>query len=430
MVFSRRFLPYFIAQCLGALNDNVYKNVLILMVAYTSAEQLPMSIDLFVNIAAAVFILPFLLFSAYAGYLADSKDKAWLIRRIKLVELVLMSGAALAIMNQSYLSMLLLLFLMGTQSAYFGPVKYALLPQVLTPAELVRGNAWVEVSTFLAILCGTLGAGIIVSSDYATTVSAILVVVLAIFGVVAAWGVPSLPPALSKDISMHKGNWQVLNCAYQNQQIWAAIIGISWFWFLGATYLTQFPNFTRIFLFSEPSVVSVLLALFSLGIALGSLTSVRLSKGKVELGVVPLGLLGLTLFGIDFALAVPSSSDMVFSASHFIADSGHYRLMFDLFMVGVSAGIYIVPLYSFIQSNAQVNERARVIAANNILNALFMISSALLAMLLLQVLMWQITELFMLLAFSNLLVFIFICVRKSFFRRAVIHFWLKKFQRE
>lgn len=430
MLFSRRFFPYFVAQCLGALNDNVYKNVLLLMVAYTSVDQLPMSIDLFVNIAAAVFILPFLLFSAYAGYLADSKDKAWLIRRIKLVELVLMSCAAVAILNQSYLYMLLLLFLMGTQSAYFGPVKYALLPQVLTPEELVRGNAWVEVSTFLAILCGTVGAGVIVSSDYATAVSAILVVVLAILGVVAAWSVPSLPPAQSDEVSMRKGNWQILNCAYQNQQIWAATIGISWFWFLGATYLTQFPNFTRIFLFSNPSVVSVLLALFSLGIALGSFTSVRLSKGKVELGVVPLGLLGLTLFGIDFVLAVPSSSDIVFKASHFIADPGHYRLMFDLFMIGVSGGIYIVPLYSFIQSNAKVNERARVIAANNILNALFMISSALLAMLLLQVLTWKITELFMLLALGNLLILVFICIRKAFFRHAIINFWLKKIQRE
>lgn len=426
MFFSRRFFPYFVTQCLGALNDNVYKNVLLLMVAYASVDQLPMSIDLFVNIAAAVFILPFLLFSAHAGCLADSKDKAWLIRRIKLAELVLMSCAALAMLNQSYLSMLFLLFLMGTQSAYFGPVKYALLPQALKPDELVRGNAWVEVSTFLAILFGTVGAGILVSSEYALEIASVLVIFFAAMGVFASWNIPSLPADVIAHNLPRKGNWQILRWAFQHHEIWAAIIGISWFWFLGATYLTQFPNFTRLFLFSDPSVVSVLLALFSLGIACGSFVSVRLSKGKVELGIVPLGLFGLTLFGIDFVLAIPSSVEFVYHATDFMMTTGHFRLMFDLFMIGVSGGIYIVPLYSFIQSKAKASERAQVIAANNILNALFMITAALLAMLVLQLFTWKITELFILLAVGNLLVLTFLLVKEDVFRRSTINFWRRK----
>lgn len=429
MFFSRRFFPYFVTQCLGALNDNVYKNVLLLMVAYASVDLLPMSIDLFVNVAAAVFILPFLLFSAHAGSLADSRDKAWLMRRIKLVELVLMSCAALAMLNQSYLSMLFLLFLMGTQSAYFGPVKYALLPQTLKPDELVRGNAWVEVSTFLAILCGTVGAGVLVSSEHAMVISAILVVVLAIIGVIASWNIPSLPAALDAQNLPRKGNWQILKWIYQHHEIWAAIIGISWFWFLGATYLTQFPNFTRLFLFSDPSVVSVLLALFSIGIATGSFISARLSKGKVELGIVPLGLCGLTLFGIDFVLAIPSSVAFVYHATDFVMTTAHFRLMFDLFMIGVSGGIYIVPLYSFIQAEAKPSERAQVIAANNILNALFMITSAILAIIVLQLLLWDIADLFVMLAIGNILVLFFICIKKETFRQAACHFWCKKFKK-
>lgn len=426
MFFSRRFFPYFVTQCLGALNDNVYKNVLLLMVAYASVEQLPMSINLFVNVAAGVFILPFLLFSAHAGCLADSKDKAWLIRRIKLVELVLMSCAAFAIVNQSYLSMLFLLFLMGTQSAYFGPVKYALLPQTLKPEELVRGNAWVEVSTFLAILCGTVGAGVLVSSEHALAIAAVLVVVLAAIGVIASWNIPALPADAGALHLPRKGGWQILKWVSQQGEIWVAIIGISWFWFLGATYLTQFPNFTRLFLFSDPSVVSVLLALFSLGIASGSFISVRLSKGIVELGVVPLGLCGLALFGIDFVFAIPSSVALVYDAIDFVMTTDHFRLMFDLFMIGVSGGIYIVPLYSFIQSRAKPGERAQVIAANNILNALFMITSALLAMLVLQLLSWKITELFILLAVGNLLVLIFLCVKEAVFRRSAINLLRRK----
>ncbi len=426
MFFSRRFFPYFVTQCLGALNDNVYKNVLLLMVAYASVEQLPMSIDLFVNIAAAVFILPFLIFSAHAGCLADAKDKAWLIRRIKLAELVLMSCAALAMLNQSYLSMLFLLFLMGTQSAYFGPVKYALLPQALKPEELVRGNAWVGVSTFLAILCGTVGAGILASSEYAMQITAMLVVLLAAVGVIASWNIPSLPAVLDVQKLPRKGNWQILKWVYQHHEIWAAIIGISWFWFLGATYLTQFPNFTRLFLFSDPSVVSVLLALFSLGIASGSFISARLSKGKVELGIVPLGLCGLTLFGIDFVCAIPSSVEFVYHATDFVMTTAHFRLMFDLFMIGVCGGIYIVPLYSFIQLKAKASERAQVIAANNILNALFMITSALLAMIVLQLFDWKITELFILLAVGNVLVLTFLCFKEDIFRRSAINFLRRK----
>ncbi|MCL1039589.1 MFS transporter [Shewanella submarina] len=427
MFFSRRFFPYFVVQCLGALNDNVYKNVLLLMIAWASLDSLPMSVDLFVNLAAALFILPFLIFSAHAGHLADSRDKAWLIRRLKWIELLLMCAGAIAILTQSYLAMLGLLFLMGTQSAYFGPVKYALLPQSLAPDELVQGNAWVEVGTFMAILGGTLGAGLIMSAFEAQTISAVAVVAFALLGLIASQFIPSLPPL--GEVTERKGNWQILKSVKSQKQIFIAILAISWFWFAGAIYLTQFPNFTRSELFATPAVVSLLLALFSLGIGTGSFLSVKLARGKVELGLVALGALGLMLFGcaLDASLMwVNPPAEGSYTLGAFAATGAHWWLLSSLFMVGVSGGIYIVPLYSFIQAEARPAERAQVIAANNIFNALFMIGSAALAIVLLEVLGWSIPEFFLLIALANLLVISLLYMGSVHFRLAFVKYLFRR----
>lgn len=293
MFLTKRFFPYFVTQCLGALNDNIYKNVLLLMVTYSQIGSLPMSVDLFVNLAAGLFILPFFLFSAHAGAIADNMDKAKLIRRLKLIELVIMSCAATAIMTQSAILMLVLLFMTGTQSAYFGPVKYALLPQALKSDELVKGNAWVEIGTFLSILIGTLSAGLLLAIPNGMLIASCIVITLSLLGFLSSANIPSLPSKKSDQVKFEPitGLKKTLKLAQKQRGIWMSILAISWFWFMGATYLTQFPNFAREHLFADSTVVSLLLALFSVGIATGSWLCEKLSFNQVELGILPFGIL-------------------------------------------------------------------------------------------------------------------------------------------
>ncbi|MGS0827909.1 MFS transporter [Shewanella sp. 0m-8] len=433
MLFSRRFFPYFVTQCLGALNDNVFKNVLLLLVAYSQLDELPIDVNLFVNLAAGLFILPFLLFSAHAGQIADYVDKALLIRRLKFLELMIMTVAIFAILSHSYLVMLLLLFLTGVQSAYFGPVKYSLLPRVLESGELVSGNAWVEMGTFLAILIGTISAGLIVASHNATYWAAASVFILALIGMLASWFIPSIPAHsdIKPRFSIVSATMANITKVRKTPGIWTAILAISWFWFVGATYLTQFPNFARITLHADPTVVSLLLTLFSIGIGGGSFVCERLSYRQVELGIMPLGLGILAVFGIDLYFALPNkvSLDTLYHLQGFIADSAHYRLMFDLFMIGVGGGLFIVPLYTYIQARAKEGECAQAIASNNIINALFMVSSAIFSMLVLNVLQWPVERLFLVLAASNLVVLLLLLWRwpelflrvASYFIRRVKH---------
>lgn len=413
MFLTKRFFPYFVTQCLGALNDNIYKNVLLLMVTYSQIDSLPMSVDLFVNLAAGLFILPFFLFSAHAGAIADNMDKAKLIRRLKLIELVIMSCAATAIMTQSAILMLVLLFMTGTQSAYFGPVKYALLPQALKSDELVKGNAWVEMGTFLSILIGTLSAGLLLAIPNGMLIASCIVITLSLLGFLSSANIPSLPSKKSDQVKFEPitGLKKTLQLAQKQRGIWMSILAISWFWFMGATYLTQFPNFAREHLFADSTVVSLLLALFSVGIATGSWLCEKLSFNQVELGILPFGILGLTIFSADLLWAVPaieSFPSQYYDVQSFIAQSSHIRVMIDLFLVGVSGGVFIVPLYAFIQSRSEEGECAQSIAANNIMNALFMVASAAVSILVLSVLEFSIVELFAILAVGNFIVAIYV----------------------
>ena len=413
MFLTKRFFPYFVTQCLGALNDNIYKNVLLLMVTYSQIDSLPMSVDLFVNLAAGLFILPFFLFSAHAGAIADNMDKAKLIRRLKLIELVIMSCAATAIMTQSAILMLVLLFMTGTQSAYFGPVKYALLPQALKSDELVKGNAWVEIGTFLSILIGTLSAGILLAVPNGMIIASCIVITLSLLGFLSSANIPALPSKKSDKVKFEPitGLKKTLKLAQKQRGIWMSILAISWFWFMGATYLTQFPNFAREHLFADSTVVSLLLALFSVGIATGSWLCEKLSFNLVELGILPFGILGLTIFSADLLWAVPtieSFPSQYYDVQSFVAQSSHIRVMIDLFLVGVSGGVFIVPLYAFIQSRSEEGECAQSIAANNIMNALFMVASAAVSILVLSVLELSIVELFAILAVGNFIVAIYV----------------------
>jgi len=415
---QRRFLPYFITQFFGAFNDNIFKNVLLLFVAFAGAGALPVSSNLFINLAAGLFILPFFLFSASAGVLADKYEKAWFIRKVKLAEIGIMCLGAIGFITESYIILLVLLFLMGTQSAFFGPVKYALLPQQLKANELVPGNALVETGTFLAILLGTLGAGVIASADSAKYVAAICVVVFAVLGYISSRSIPEAS-ASAPDL---KFRWQPIKqtkktiaIAKADRTIFQALMAISWFWFLGAAYLTQFPNFTKLHLNGSESAVSFLLALFSVGIAIGSLTYDKLSNHRIEVGIVPLGSLGITVFGALMATSIPATLPDFVGFTDFVAHQALWPLFAYLLMLGVSGGIFIVPLYALMQQRAKETERAQVIAGLNIYNSLFMVGSAVLGIVCLTILELSIPQLFLLLSVMNLLVAIYLCLQVPIF---------------
>ncbi|MEZ9408851.1 MULTISPECIES: MFS transporter [Vibrio] len=407
LLTQKRFLPYFITQFLGAFNDNIFKNVLLLFVAFASVDTLPISSNLFINLAAGLFILPFFLFSALAGVLADKYEKSWFIRKVKLLEVVIMSLGAIGFIYESYAILLLLLFLMGTQSAFFGPVKYALLPQQLESKELVSGNALVETGTFLAILIGTLGAGIIASEENSKLIAAVCIVTFAVLGYLASYFIPEAPsnaPDLKVKWQPITLTRQTLAIAKKDRPTFQALMAISWFWFLGATYLTQFPNFTKVYLNGTESAVAFLLALFSVGIAIGSLACDKLSNHRIEIGMVPMGSLGISIFGFLMAVSIPDALPDFDSFKSFVSYSELWPLFAYLLLLGMSGGIFIVPLYSLMQFRAKPTERAQVIAGLNIYNSLFMVGSAVLGIVFLSVLQLSIPQLFALLAVFNTLV--------------------------
>ncbi|MCE0494678.1 MFS transporter [Vibrio salinus] len=426
---TRRFFPYFATQFFGAFNDNIFKNTLLLFVAFAGADELTITSSLFINLAAGLFILPFFLFSASSGILADKLEKSRLIRKIKLLEIIIMTCGAIGFLTNSYFILLILLFLMGTQSALFGPVKYALLPQHLKEKELVAGNALVEMGTFIAILLGTLLAGVIASSEHSRQLAAAVVVIIAILGYFSSC---SIPYAQAADASIRfcfnpwKQTRKTLSICKQDPIIQITIYVISWFWFLGATYLTQFPNFTKWTLAGNESAVSWLLALFSIGIATGSLLCERLSFGRVEIGIVTFSSFGISLFGYLLTQCVPEHPEPQPGFVHFISDSTMWPLFACVLMIGICGGLFIVPLYTLLQKRARPEERAQVIAALNIYNSLFMVGSAILGIVCLTVIKMSIAGLFELLALLNLVVFFYLLKKTPVYTlRVIINFLLR-----
>lgn len=408
---TRRFGPFFWTQTLGAFNDNVFKNALVILVSFGIAGLSQDQINLYVNLAAGLFILPFFLFSATAGQLAEKHEKSRLIRWIKLAEIGIMLLGVVGLYLGHVPFLLAVLFLMGAQAAVFGPVKYSILPQALHPSELITGNAWVEAATFLAILLGTMLGGWLIAQSFGLAGVSAVVVAVAILGYLAARAIPDAPaaaPAL-------KINWNAFsetgrNIAFLrgNRTVFLSVLGISWFWFYGATFLAQLPNWTKLNLGGNEEVVTVLLTVFSLGIGLGSLLCERLSGHKVEIGLVPLGSIGLSLFGIDLYFAAPGTAAATgLGAAAWLAQPGSVRLLIDLTLIGVSGGLFIVPLYALIQTRSEASHRSRIIAGNNILNAAFMVTSAILAIVLLKAGL-NIPQLFLAAAILNAGVAVFI----------------------
>jgi 1-acyl-sn-glycerol-3-phosphate acyltransferase len=408
---SKRFAPFFITQFLGAFNDNIYKNTLMLIMTYGAADAMGLNSHIVLNLAAVLFILPFLLFSALAGQIADKYEKSALIRKIKFLEIIIMLSGAVALLTENYIALLVLLFLMGSQSAFFGPCKYAILPQHLRRHELVGGNALVEMGTFVSILLATIGAGIILQFENYLVIASVMVVVLACFGYLSSCFIPkaeAMDSGVKLNFNILKSSLHLISYARDNRGIYLAILAISWFWFLGASYLTQFPNFSKQVLHGDPSLVTLLLAIFTLGIGLGSLLCEKLSRKQVELGIVPIGALGMTVFGIDLYLAIPNELLEIETWSTFTNSPDNWRLLIDLAGIGISGGIFIVPLYAYIQLRVEEEYRARIIGVINIINALFLVASGLIAMLFLGIFELSISEFFLVISVMNIVVSLFI----------------------
>lgn len=438
---ERRFRPFFFTQFLGAFNDNVFKTALITLVAFHASNLSSIDGRTLATLLPGIFILPFFLFSSTAGQVADKFEKSRIIRYVKVFEICIMLFASTGFFLHNIGLLAIALFMMGMHSTIFGPVKYAYLPQHLKEKELIGGNGMVEMGSFVAILLGqVLGAWLAAQSNH-EIITSISVLVIALMGYWTSCGVPHSPAA----DAMLKINWNPITETYRNikfiwqhQTIWLAIIAISWFWFYGATLLAQFPSLAKNVLYGDESVFILLLTIFSLGIGIGSLMCEKLSKGKVELGLVIFGAIGLTLFGLDLYCSSTSiheslSNKTIFNYLSFV--SKHYdahgqiiltywRLLADIALIGFFGGLYIVPLYALVQTRSESSHQSRVIAANNILNALFMVVSAIFSVFIFKQ-GYSIPQLFLATAMLNVVVALYLCVRQPEYLKTFMA-WVKR----
>jgi 1-acyl-sn-glycerol-3-phosphate acyltransferase len=387
LLSQRRFAPFFWVQFLGAANDNIFKFAFTLLVTYQAAEWGGMDPKIAGFAIGAIFIAPYVLFSATAGQLADKYDKRTLICLVKSLEIAIMLVCAVGFVTHNEWILFAVTFLMGLHSTLFGPAKYAYLPQHLTRDELTGGNGLVEMGTFVAILAGTIVGGELVGLGaqgpvYVAAVS----VVVAIAGRWIASYVPASPPpepGLVINWNPFTETWKNLKIAQKNRTVFLALLGISWLWFFGSVFLTSFSSFSKEILGGDASVVTLLLAIFSIGIAVGSLLCEVLSGRRIEIGLVPFGSIGMTIFAVDLYFASRGLTPTgLIGPKAFLAQPAHWRVIADLFLLALFGGLYSVPLYALIQSRCDPLYRARIIAACNILNALFMITAAIMGMLL------------------------------------------------
>lgn len=409
---QRRFAPFFATQFLGALNDNVFRQGLLILVSLPGVMLLGMDRELLPNLAGALFILPFFLFSATAGQLADKYEKSFLMRRIKLLEIVLMLIAAIAFLNQSFVLLLLVLFLMGSQSTLFGPVKYAYLPQQLASHELVGGNALVEAGTYIAILLGLILGGLAVTFDSSNhSLIATCLVGFAMLGYLASRQIPAtraVDPDLKISLNAWAETWRIVGFAREERSVFLSILGISWFWFFGTAVTLQLPVYAFDVLNGNAAITVALLVAFVVGVGIGSLLCERMSGHRIELGLVPFGSIGLSFFAFDLYFAQPTTHAVaVASVAEFLDRPGTWRLLMDLAFIGAFGSFYSVPLYALVQTRSKRKQLSRIIAANNIVNSIFMVGASLVSIAVLQA-GFSIPELFIVLAILNIVVAVYI----------------------
>lgn len=412
LFFKKRFTAMFITQFMGAFNDNLFKQALLLVLTYSVASQMGMKISTLNNLAAMLFILPYFLFSALAGQLADKYEKSKLTVNIKILEIVIMVIAVFGFFMQLYWLLFVALFLLGTQSTFFGPIKYAYLPQVMHEDELVGANGLFQMGTSLSILFGMIVAGILTQLPNAYVWICTTVMLVAILGLMGAKNIPHTPatqPNLTVNWNIITTSWQTIQFLYGFPLLFFIILGNSWFWFYGATFLTQVPEFSKTILHGNEVVVIFMLGLFSIGVSIGSLLCKQFTKNQVSLKLLPFGIAGLSVFAIDLFFSLRGIDNIQLSAenllgiSELLAIDGSVRVFMDLFFLGFSGGIYIVPLYAYMQAYAPKSHRARVIGANNIFNAIFMVTSAIVAIMALSELSLSLPQLFLITGVLNLI---------------------------
>ncbi len=409
---QRRFLPFFIVQALGAFNDNVYRQAIIGLLFYLGVSEEQRS--LYTTLAPAIFILPYFLFSALAGQIADKLEKSRLIVITTTMEIVIMSMAAVGFLTESLPFLLVALFCTGMQSTLFGPVKYSVLPAVLKPEELTGGNGLVEMGTSISILSGMIlgGAVFLLAGSHGPIVAATAVIALAICGNIAARMIPKVD-AGDPDLKI---NWNplpeslvVLRMARQQKAVRNAILGVSWFWFVGTVLTSQLPNYALANLGGEPKLYLFALALFSVGTGVGSLLCEKLSARTVEIGLVPLGAFGMTAFLLDLYFARPGEASVHgMGILAFLQQAGSVRIVVDLVGIGLFTGVFVVPLFALIQSRTPKAQMSRVFAALNIQNSGFIVGAALISLAAREWLHWTIPQLFLALAIANAVVAIYI----------------------
>lgn len=405
-----RFMPLFLTQFLGAFNDNLFKNALIILITYQLILSPTQNAQFLVTIAAGLFILPFFLFSALAGQLADKYDRARIARIVKFFEIIIMFLAGIGFMLQSPWFLIIMLFASGVHSTFFGPIKYALLPQHLKANELLAGNAYIEAGTFLAILLGTISGGILIIQTLGVVAVTLTLLSIAFAGFFTSLYIPKAPapmPTLKVNYNIVQETIKLIRYSSRNEKIMLMILCVSWFWFIGAIFLAQLPTFVKVSLHTEAKVVTLFLTLFSIGIGIGAFLCNKILQGAVKTSYVALAAFGMSLFIVDLYLA--SSSEIfnnvhgLYSIQQFMHFTASWRIMADLLFTAIGGGIYIVPLYAVMQRLADKNYLARIIAANNIFNALFMVCGVLftLGMLALQ---RTIPEVFLAIGILNLFV--------------------------
>lgn len=381
LLATRRFAPLFATQFLGALNDNFYKNAALIFILYRLAAA---DGKLLVPIGGGIFVLPFFIFSATAGQLADRFDKARLIRITKGAELLFMALGAAALLANSILGMMAALFLLGTQAAFFGPLKYAILPEQLAENELMAGNGLIEAGTFLAILIGTIAGGLLVMADQGPLLTAIAVIAFAAAGWAASWRVPSTgraSPGLAVGFNVVRETRGILRYAASKRPVFLAMLGIAWFWFVGAVFVAEFPALSKDVIGGDERLVTLFMTLFSIGVGIGSILCGRLLRGEISVRYVPLAAIGIAVFSLDLwpgTRGFASPPGHVVTVGAFLSGFGGLRIVIDLLLLAICGGVYGVPLYAFVQARTEESHRARVVAASNVMNAAFMVVSALL----------------------------------------------------
>lgn len=412
LLWQRRFAPFFITQCLGALNDNILRNGLVMLMTFSILPDMGGRIDVLANVIAGLFILPFVLFSSIAGQLADKMDKATLIRRIKLLEILLMLFAAWALASGLVIGLLVLVFLMGVQSTLFGPIKYAVLPQLVRRKELIGANGLVEGGTYLAIIVGLFVGGYVAGfGEAGVTMMSVCLVGVALLGYFSSRAIPPVgaaDPSIDVRWNIMRETVRVCRYAYRERSVFLSIMGISWFWSFGLIALAQLPAFSKLVLNGTPQLANVLLVCFAVGIAIGSLICERLSRRHIELGLVPLGAIGLSIFSLDIFFAYLNAPSVIeTNVPTFLSKPSNWRLLVDLTMIGISGGLFSVPLYAMMQDRSPHRFRSRIVAANNIINSVLMIIGAIVASVLLLV-GFSIPGVFAFLAITNAVVTIYL----------------------